>query len=124
MLVGWLVACGGAPADTYQVAWSFANIEEGYDHQHRVDVFVDGQKVAESRVAAESVPGELVFPVPPGFHEVRVVDMTLYEGNWEAHTVENNYSIDCEWKGKVEPGGSLVLRFDIDQGTVVLTQKK
>jgi hypothetical protein len=118
----WLVACAGAPSG-YRVAWSFANIEEGYDHDSRTEVWVDGVKAVESSVTPQSKPNEVTVDVPAGTHQLRVVNLALYEGQWEEHTVANNYSIDCTWEGTVGPKGQLVLLFDVDQGTVVVKQK-
>lgn len=112
------IGCGG---HDLVVQWSFANIQDGYDHDNRMDVYVDGAKLAESEVAAQSAGGRLVVTVPPGEHEVRVVSMALYEGNWEEHTVANDYSIDCEWSDTVSGGEKEKVRlvFDIDSGTLV-----
>jgi hypothetical protein len=117
-----MMACAGR-SDLYQVAWSYANIEKGYDHDHRVDVYVDGVKVAESPREPQSAPGKLQVPVPPGAHEVRVVDLAYYEGQWEEHSIANEYSIDASWTGNARPGGRLELKFDLDQGTVVVGEK-
>lgn len=100
------------------VQWSYQNVVDGYDHPSRLDVYVDGEKVAESKVQPESVPGTLPVPLAPGAHQVRVVAMALYEGRWEEHLVENDYGIDCLWEGTVEGKERLKLVFDIDQGTV------
>lgn len=104
------------------VSWSFKNIQEGYDHEARMDVFVDGSKVAESPSALQSAGGKMKVSLPRGDHDVRLVAMALYEGTWEEHTIDNEYSIDCEWSGSVNGNKKKTkvgLVFDIDEGTKV-----
>ncbi|MEQ1507364.1 MAG: hypothetical protein ABMB14_34365 [Myxococcota bacterium] len=121
---GWLAVilvsgCGGHPGGLV-VTWSFAGIEEGYDHPNRVDVYVDGQPLAQSTVTPQSERNAVSVVVPDGAHTVRVVNSALYDGVWEEHTVANDYSIDCVWEGTVSPRDKkLDLVFDLDQGTRV-----
>jgi hypothetical protein len=73
----------------------FENIEDGYDHLCKTRVFVDGELVATSSEELQSKPNTLTVNIPRGEHTVKVVNYALYEGNWEEHTIENNYSVDC-----------------------------
>lgn len=116
----WL-AVPALAGDGLFVKWKFDHIQDGYDHDNRIDVFVDGEKFMESDVAPQSKPGALTVPLPPGDHDVRIVSMALYEGTWEEHTIANDYSIDCEWNGRVrgDKKTKLKLVFDIDSGTIV-----
>ena len=117
LLLPLLTAC----APKLAVNWSFANVEEGYDHPNRMDVYVGDEKVGESSVTPETTPNSVVVKLPKGTTEARVVNMAQYEGVWEEHTIANNYSIDCVWEGPVNPKGrtNLKLVFDLDQGTIV-----
>lgn len=79
------------------IDFKFINIEEGYDHQCKTQVLIDGKAVAESKVTAQSKGATFTVKVPKGNHEISVVNWVLYEGNWEEHTIENNYSIDATY---------------------------
>jgi hypothetical protein len=63
--------------------------------------------------------------VPAGDHKLRVVNWAKYEGTWEEHTVENNYSIDCmhEEGHRFSKPEKLYLVFDLDSGTQVSWKK-
>lgn len=98
----------------------FENIEVGYDHLCKTKVFVDGELVATSSEKLQSKPNKITVNVPPGEHTVRVVNYALYEGNWEEHTIENNYSIDCLHEFNhhfLKRKYKLKLVFDIDDKT-------
>jgi hypothetical protein len=116
-----LAAAPGFAGDGLFVKWKFTNIEDGYDHDNRMVVYVDGQSAGMSAVSKESKPGKMKVSIPAGSHEVRVIAEALYEGNWEEHTVANDYSVDCEWTGTVSGGRKtkLSLLFDIGAGTTV-----
>lgn len=112
-----LAAC----APKLVVNWSFANVQDGYDHPNRVDVYVGDTKVGESSVTPETTPNNVTVRLPRGATEARVVNMAQYDGKWEEHIIANDYSIDCVWEGPVKPKGrtDLELVFDLDQGTLV-----
>lgn len=109
----------------FKVTWIFKNIEEGYDHTCKTQVWIDGEMVGESGEFAESKGGTMTVQVPSGSHEMRVVNLALYEGNWEEHTIANNYSIDCllDETHKFNGKDKLFLLFDIDSGTHVSWKK-
>jgi hypothetical protein len=102
----------------FKVTWIFKNIEEGYDHTCKTQVWVDGEMVGESGEYSESEGGTMTVSVPAGTHDLRVVNLALYEGNWEEHTTANNYSIDCvfEESHKFTGKDKLFMLFDIDNG--------
>jgi hypothetical protein len=118
MLASLLLLASVAHADTLVVSWSYVGIVEGYDHDHRVDVFVEGRKVAESRVAPESEPGKLKVALPDGGCHVRIVDNALYEGEWQEHTVENDYSLDALWEGDLPAKKKHKIRLVFDIGAM------
>lgn len=105
------------------VSWSFVGIIDGYDHDSKCIVFIDGNQVGESTVTKESKPNSITVNVEPGKHSVRVMNYALYEGQWEEHTVANNYSVDCFYEGELifKKKKSITLVFDI--GTEKTTSK-
>lgn len=117
LLLPLLTAC----APKLVVNWSFANVEDGYDHNNRVDVYVGEALMGTSSVKPETTPNSVTVKLPKGTTEARVVNMAQYEGKWEEHTIANQYSIDCVWEGPIKPSGrtELNLVFDLDQGTIV-----
>jgi hypothetical protein len=111
---------GFAQTGPFKVTWKFMNIVEGYDHTCKTQVWIDGKMAGESGEFSESQGGTFSVNVPAGSHEVRVVNLALYEGSWEEHTIANEYSIDCLWEGQHTFNGKdkLFLLFDIDSGTL------
>jgi len=101
---------------TLTVKTHYINIIEGYDHQCRTLVFVDGEQVAESPVQLQSEPIEIKVKIPKGKHDIRIMNQALYEGVWEDHTVANNYSLDAYYDGivTIKKKKSISLVFDID----------
>lgn len=97
----------------------FIGIEEGYDHQTRTVVFINGNEVGTSPETLESKTGSFTVEVPKGNHQLQVINYALYEGNWEEHSLANEYSIDCiyETTRSFKKPEKLYLLFDIDSGT-------
>lgn len=104
---------------TLKISWKFAGIEEGYDHLCMTRVFVDGNQIAVSKEMLQSKPGKMKVKIPAGTHRVRIVNFAKYEGVWEEHTTENNYSIDCvfEINQSFTKGMTIQLLFDLNNGT-------
>jgi len=107
------------------VSWIFCNIVEGYDHDSKCEVFIDGKSVAVSSVKKESQMNSISVTVLPGKHNVKVMNYALYEGEWEEHTIANEYSIDCSYDGNlnIKSKTQLSLLFDIDSGTTSSAKK-
>ncbi len=107
------------------VSWVFCNIVEGYDHDTKCVVFIDDKQVGESTVNKESHKNSITVTASPGKHNVRVLNYALYEGNWEEHTIANEYSIDCSYDNSMSIGSKsmLSLVFDIDSGTTSTNKK-
>jgi hypothetical protein len=97
----------------------FVGIEEGYDHETKTVVLIDGEEVAYSPNTLQSKTGAFTVDVPQGSHELRIVNYALFEGNWEEHTVANDYSIDCvhEETHNFKKPEKLYILFDINEGT-------
>ena len=102
-----------------QVTYRYKGIKEGYDHNCRTEVFVDGEKVATSATHKESQPQLLRIntKLSKGTHAVRVVNSAFYEGKWEEHLVRNGYGLDAEYAGDLQFKARkrrINLVFDID----------
>lgn len=110
------------------VSFKFINIVDGYDHNCKSEVSIDGEAKGTSPEVKESVGSVFVVNVPSGTHDFSLMNFAQYEGNWEEHTVENEYSIDCmvEDNGHVFEGkkAKLFVIFDIDTQTFVSWGKK
>ncbi len=104
---------------TVVVNYVFKHINKGYDHLSKTKVFVDGEVYAVSTEKKQSKKNSFKVKIPKGNHEVRIVNYALYEGNWEEHTVENNYSYDCVYElnqNFKKRKYTVDLVFDLDNG--------
>jgi len=102
------------------VTFNFANIEEGYDHLTKTELYIDGSLVGTSTNRKQSEENVVIATTSKGNHHVRVVNYAYYEGNWEEHTIANNYSIDCLYEADLnlkKKNNKIKLLFDIDNGT-------
>jgi hypothetical protein len=101
--------------------FSVTNIEPGYDHLSKLVVFEDGNKIGESSEQVESKPNSVTVKLSKGSHNIRAVLTSKYEGNWEEHTISNEYSIDCLFEDEVviKKKKTITLVFDIDKGTII-----
>jgi hypothetical protein len=114
LLAGIFVAAQTVPL---QVIFKFKNIVEGYDHNCKAEVFIDGESVGVSAEVKESKGTVFTVDVPAGTHAIKVVNYAEYEGNWEEHSIENNYSIDCtyeEQSHRFKKKNKLYMVYDID----------
>ncbi len=108
------------------VTFKFSGITEGYDHICKTQVWMDENLLGESGEVKESAGGSLSVRVPYGDQTLHIINLAQYEGEWEDHTIENNYSIDCAWDGNHTFGkkaNKLFLLFDLDAGTVASWKK-
>jgi hypothetical protein len=98
------------------IAWKYTNVNEGYDYDSRMIVYVDGKQVATSAIFKQSKLGTMVVNVPKGNHEIVVENYALYEGEWELHSIENEYSIDAFYSANMsfeKKKRKITLTFDI-----------
>jgi len=104
------------------ISYTFANIEEGYDHQTKTEIYVDGELVGTSTIKKESEPNSITVKSNKGMHNIEIVNYAYYEGAWEKHTIENQYSQDFIYKADMnfKKSNSLTLVFDIDAGVKVI----
>jgi hypothetical protein len=108
------------------VTFTFNGITEGYDHICKTQAWLDDTLLGESGEVKESEGGSFTVSVPYGDHALHIINLALYEGEWEEHTIENNYSIDCAWDGSHTFGkkkNKLFLLFDLDAGTIASWKK-
>jgi hypothetical protein len=127
-LLAFLLVSGLAFGQTValKVTFKFINIVEGYDHDCKTEVLIDGQSVGESPTVKESKGTGFTVQVPTGKHDLRIVNWALYEGEWEQHTIENDYSIDCTYDEAMhsfKKDSKLFLVFDIDSQAYVSWKK-
>lgn len=105
---------------TLTVEYLFYNINEGYDHVSKGRLYIDGDLVHETKEHLESELQNFTVKTTPGNHDILLELWTLYEGEWELHSFDNNYSIDCivDDTFKLKPGkNKLVVKFDLDDET-------
>ena len=69
-------------------------MEDGYDHESKTAVFIDGQEIGISPVTKETKTGSFMVNVPTETHSLKIVNCAMYNKDWEEHSIENNYSID------------------------------
>ena len=111
---------GGEKTVKVTVAWEFKNIVEGYDHNSKTELYIDGKLVATSSEKRESKPNSVSTTTTKGRHDIKVINYAEYEGTWEAHTIANNYSIDCTYEENInlnKKNNNIRLVFDVDSGT-------
>ena len=107
---------------TLTVYISFANIEAGYDHDNKTEIYIDGKLAATSTVTKESVKNSVSAKTSKGNHDIRIVNYAYYEGVWEEHTIANNYSQDFIYNASMnltKKKTKLKLLFDVDNGMQV-----
>lgn len=104
---------------------SYKGIIEGYDHINKTQIYIDGNLAGESTQGLESVPNSFTVKVSQGTHQVRVINLALYEGNWEEHTKTNGYSLDSQYEGQIKLKKKLKidLIFDIEKETTIAKLK-
>ncbi len=124
LAIALAVVSGGftAPAKMARVTVTsvYKNIEEGYDHICKNEVWIDDDRknAVWSNQALESKKIEVTLEVPKGKHTIHVMNHALYEGTWEEHIIDNNYSIDSQvsTEATFKKKHKLDVVFDLDKG--------
>ncbi len=108
-----------------KVKYKFDNIQEGYDHKTKCMIYVDGSLKTESFEHLQSVETTIPFKVDRGTHEIKVVNMTFYEGKWEERSIANGYSTEGVYKNSFSLGKkkAINITFDLNQPDPVITIK-
>lgn len=103
------------------IDWQFTGIIEGYDHDSKVEVYVDGILVATSTVTKQSKKNSVTIFSTKGMHQIRIVNYALYENKWEIHSEENDYSLDAIYDSNLvlKKKNKISLIFDIDKEIII-----
>ncbi|MDH4472958.1 MAG: hypothetical protein QE487_10135 [Fluviicola sp.] len=111
------MAVMAAKTVTVTVKWTFEEVVEGYDHDNKILVFIDGKSVGESQVFKESAKASYSFEVPKGKHSIKIVDYSFYEGKWDIHTKENQYSVDAFYEADINftANTTINMLFNVDK---------
>ena len=80
----------------------YTGVQDGYDHINKTMVYVDGKLAGETSEQVQSKPNSCSISVERGTHDIRIVNMANYEGNWEEHTLINEYSIDALYADEIK----------------------
>jgi len=104
---------------TITITYSFKSIEDGYDHLTKTLVYIDGVFITESKPHKQSVETKISFNIKPGSYKIEIINYAYYDGKWEVHSKENNYSLDCFYEGNIKLKKKLKINivFDLDNGT-------
>jgi hypothetical protein len=121
LLTGFAPAPKAGSMGSLTFKFSVTNIEPGYDHVSKLVIFEGDNKIGESSEQVESKPNSVTVKLSKGSHNIRAVLTSKYEGNWEEHTISNDYSIDCLFEDEVviKKKKTITLVFDIDKGTII-----
>lgn len=94
----------------------YVGIVEGYDHTNKTQVYANGELVGESKSGPESEPLSFSVQLPRGVYDLKIINLAFYEGNWEEHTKDNNYSLDALYETSItlKKKCAIELVFDID----------
>ena len=87
----------------------------------RLKVYVDDVVKGVSLEKKEAEANHVTVEIPEGHHKVRAVIESEYEGNWEEHTIANEYSIDCVYQHEddYKKHVRVDIIFDTIKGTIV-----
>lgn len=107
------------------IKWTYLNVVEGFDHENKIAVWIDGNRVGESGSYKETETGTYNLTVPTGMHRIKVIGYAYYEGQWEEHTIENDYSVDAivEEDYSFAKKNTLTIAWDIDMEKTKITFK-
>lgn len=99
---------------------------EGQLINTRLKVYIDDVVKGVSLEKKEAEANHVTVEIPTGQHKVRAVIESQYEGNWEEHTIANEYSIDCIYlhEDNYTKHVRVDLIFDIIKGTIVKEVKQ
>lgn len=102
------------------VDYSFAGIENGYDHQVKMEVFSNDIKVGESNPHLQSESASTTFEISKGNQKIKFLVSVNFNGNWEEHLKANDYAIDAVYETELDAQSdqNIKLLFDLDKGTI------
>lgn len=103
----------------------YSGVVDGYDHINKTMVYVDGMLTGETSEQLQSIPNSCAVTASKGKHSIRIINMANYEGNWEEHTVFNEYSIDALYEGEIKLKNEITINlvFDITEEKTIASVK-
>lgn len=106
---------------TITFKYSFIHEGEGKDINTRLKIYVDDVVKGVSLAKKEADANAVTIEIPNGFHRIRAVIESEFEGVWEEHIVANEYSIDCVYLSEMDfvKNVRVELLFDLEKGTIV-----
>lgn len=102
------------------VVYEFKGIEVGFDHLSIGKLLIDGAHAYETAPHLQSEKQQFTVDVPKGLREIKLDLYAQWEGQYELHSIDNGYSVDCivetshEFKKKAV---RLNVVFDLDDDT-------
>ncbi len=96
------------------IEWRFLNVEDGYDHINKMKIYIDGEYHGETDECNQLDWCTYEFPLSKGNHNIKLLNMSLFEGVWEEHLIENNYSVDAVLEKSVKMKKKAKLKMEID----------
>ncbi len=127
MLIFLLVSATsfGQGKSKLSIDWQFTGVIDGYDHDSKVEVYIDDVLAATSTVAKQSKKNSVTVISTRGTHKVRIVNFALYENQWEEHSQVNDYSLEVIYDSnlKLKKKNKISLVFDIDKEIVIQSVK-
>ncbi len=117
------MAVMAAKSVTLTIKWTFEEVVEGYDHENKMLVTIDGKSMGESKVFKETDHCTFVIEVPKGKHDIKIQNYSFYEGKWDIHTKENQYSVDARYENTLDLTKNTVIDmvFNVDKETENIT---
>ena len=102
------------------IDYSFAGIENGFDHQIKLEAFADSLKIGETTPHLQSEAKTVSFEIDKGKHKVNLTVWVNYNGSWEEHIKSKDYAIDAvyETESEFNSDQSIKLLFDLDKGAI------
>lgn len=107
------------------IKWKTINLNEGYEYEGKIKVYVDGEYYGESDSCMESIMCAYKVKVK-GEHTIRIEVFAKYEGTWEAKVIDNNYSYDYVYEDTLtfKKKQTLTLIWDTTSDAIEVSLKK
>ena len=114
----------GSKVKTLTIEISFKGVEEGYDHLTKSEIYINGDYIGSTVEHKETRKISKTIEVPSTEFDFKLINFAYYEGNWEEHTIDNNYSIDCIIDETLKLGKKkkIVITFVLDSGSTFKLQ--
>jgi hypothetical protein len=102
------------------VKYSCSEINQGYDYEFKIKLFIDNREFGESPPQLCSIVNQVIFNVPTGYHHVRIIGYKKYQGAWEESLKSKGYTVDSQYEQSLDLSGptSIDLQFRLATGTL------